>query len=53
MLRIVEKTRPLGRPVFMTFAEDMSYNHGPMISEAMFDEFMLFREYAEAATRGG
>ena len=24
----------------MTFAEDMSYNHGPMLSEAMFDEFM-------------
>ena len=25
---------------YMTFAEDMSYNHGPMISEEMFDEFM-------------
>lgn len=29
------------KPVFMTFAEDMAYNHGPMISEEMFDEFML------------
>ncbi len=28
-------------PDFMTFAEDMSYNNGPMISEALFDEFML------------
>jgi len=28
------------RPVFMTFAEDMSYNHGPMLSEALFDEFL-------------
>jgi len=28
-------------PDFMTFAEDMSYNNGPMISEEMFDEFML------------
>lgn len=28
-------------PDFMTFAEDMSYNHGPMLSEALFDEFML------------
>jgi hypothetical protein len=27
-------------PDFMTFAEDMSYNHGPMISRAQFDEFM-------------
>ncbi len=27
-------------PDFMTFAEDMSYNHGPMISKPLFDEFM-------------
>jgi len=27
-------------PDFMTFGEDMSYNHGPMISKEMFDEFM-------------
>ncbi|HOZ49714.1 MAG TPA: uroporphyrinogen decarboxylase family protein [Candidatus Hydrogenedentes bacterium] len=27
-------------PDFMTFAEDMSYNHGPMISRDLFDEFM-------------
>jgi hypothetical protein len=27
-------------PTFMTFAEDVSYNHGPMISKALFDEFM-------------
>lgn len=26
---------------FMTIAEDMSYNHGPMISRELFDEFML------------
>ena len=24
----------------MTFAEDMSYNHGPMLSKALFDEFL-------------
>ena len=28
-------------PDFMTFAEDMSYNHGSMLSKALFDEFML------------
>ncbi len=27
-------------PDFITFAEDMSYNHGPMISYAQMDEFM-------------
>lgn len=27
-------------PVFMTFAEDFSYNRGPMLSKDMFDEFM-------------
>ncbi len=28
-------------PDFMTFAEDMSYNNGPMISEELFNEFLL------------
>ena len=28
------------RPAFMTFAEDMSYNHGPMLSKKLFDEFI-------------
>lgn len=27
-------------PDFMTFAEDMSYNHGPMIGESLFEEFI-------------
>jgi uroporphyrinogen-III decarboxylase len=27
-------------PTFMTIAEDMSYNHGPMISRRICDEFM-------------
>ncbi|MGC9317714.1 MAG: uroporphyrinogen decarboxylase family protein [Armatimonadota bacterium] len=27
-------------PDFVTFAEDMSYNHGPMLSEEMFEEFI-------------
>ena len=29
------------KPQFMTFSEDMSYNHGPMISKNLYDEFML------------
>ncbi len=34
---------------FMTFAEDMSYNGGPMISKALFDEFLApyYREIIE------
>lgn len=28
-------------PDFMTFAEDMSYNHGPMLSKDLYDEFVL------------
>jgi hypothetical protein len=27
-------------PTFITLAEDMSYNHGPMISRQIFDEFL-------------
>ena len=40
-LRCIEEISRICIPDFMTFAEDMSYNHGPMISEALFDEFML------------
>ena len=28
------------RPVFATIGEDMSYNHGPMLSRRLFDEFL-------------
>ena len=40
-LRAIRETLEILTPDFMTFAEDMSYNHGPMLSEAMFDEFLL------------
>ena len=39
-LWLVECIRSLGRPVFMTIAEDMSYNHGPMLSRGLFEEFV-------------
>lgn len=32
---------PVMQPDFMTFAEDMSYNNGPMISRELFEEFMV------------
>ncbi|MCL6519928.1 MAG: hypothetical protein K6T99_08850 [Armatimonadetes bacterium] len=39
-LRTIEQFCKICIPDFMTFAEDMSYNHGPMLSKAQFDEFL-------------
>jgi hypothetical protein len=39
-LRVVEEISTVCSPDFMTFAEDMSYNNGPMISRACFEEFL-------------
>lgn len=40
-IKCLEKILPVWQPEFMTFAEDMSYNLGPMLSKACYDEFML------------
>ncbi len=40
MLRIIDRLSEFLTPDFMTFAEDMSYNNGPMLSEEHFDEFL-------------
>lgn len=40
LLRCIEELCRDCTPDFMTFAEDLSYNHGPMLSKAQFDEFM-------------
>jgi len=39
-LRMLDEFCEILTPDFMTFAEDMSYNHGPMLSKALFDEFI-------------
>ena len=39
-LRIIEEVCSICTPDFMTFAEDLSYNHGPMLSEQLFREFL-------------
>lgn len=39
-LKCIEAICSRCQPDFMTVAEDMSYNHGPMISKDLFDEFM-------------
>ena len=40
MLKVIDGVCAVCSPDFMTFAEDMSYNHGPMLSKDLFDEFM-------------
>lgn len=39
-LRLLDQMFEVCVPAFMTIAEDMSYNHGPMISRQTFDEFI-------------
>jgi len=39
-LRVLDQFCEVCVPDFMTVAEDMSYNHGPMLSKVQFDEFM-------------
>jgi hypothetical protein len=39
-LRLLDQILPVCVPTFMTIAEDMSYNHGPMISRKVFEEFV-------------
>ena len=40
MIRLIDRLCEFCVPDFMTFAEDMSYNNGPMLSQELFDEFM-------------
>jgi hypothetical protein len=39
-LRALNKFCAVCTPDFITFAEDMTYNHGPMLSERLFDDFV-------------
>ncbi len=39
-LHVIEQVCSVASPDFMTFAEDMSYNHGAMLSRELFDEFI-------------
>ena len=40
ILKAIDEVCAICTPDFMTFGEDMSYNHGSMLSEQLFDEFM-------------
>ena len=39
-IRVIDEICDVCVPDFATFAEDMSYNHGPMLSKESFDEFI-------------
>ncbi len=39
-LKMLDRLVEIVKPDFMTFGEDMSYNHGPMLSKENFDEFL-------------
>ncbi|MEE4312590.1 MAG: uroporphyrinogen decarboxylase family protein [candidate division KSB1 bacterium] len=55
ILAIIDEISEFCAPDFMTFAEDMSYNHGPMISKDLYDEFMkpYYREVLPALKKLG
>lgn len=39
-LKVIDEICRICKPDFMTFGEDMSYNHGPMLSKDLFDQFL-------------
>ena len=40
-MRALKELFKIMKPDFVGYAEDMSYNHGPMLSEELFNKFML------------
>ncbi|MEG2596643.1 MAG: uroporphyrinogen decarboxylase family protein, partial [Ruthenibacterium sp.] len=40
-IKMIDEMAKYVKPDFMTIAEDMSYNHGPMVSKELFDTFLL------------
>ncbi len=54
-VRVIDAICAVLQPEMVGFAEDMSYNHGPMLSRACFDEFLLpyYRRTVPAIQRHG
>ncbi|TVQ20294.1 MAG: hypothetical protein EA382_15300 [Spirochaetaceae bacterium] len=54
-LALLDEVCSITTPDFATIAEDMSYNHGPMLSRELFDEFLApyYRELIAAMTARG
>jgi len=55
MLGCIDRMCSMVTPDFMTFAEDMSYNHGPMLSKRAFDRFLapFYRQVIPELKRRG
>ena len=54
-VRMVDEMAQYVKPDFMTIAEDMSYNHGPMCSYAQYAQFVLpyYRQLTPLVRAGG
>ena len=54
-LRTLDALLPVFTPDLIGFAEDMSYNNGPMLSRELFDEFLLpyYRQVVPAIKKRG
>ena len=54
-LRTLDALLPVFTPDMVGFAEDMSYNNGPMLSRDLFDEFLLpyYRQVVPAIKKRG
>jgi len=54
-LRVIEELYKYCTPDFMSFAEDMSYNHGPMLSKDQFAQFLTpyYRQVLPAMQKHG
>jgi hypothetical protein len=39
-VKLLDEVCAICQPEFLCFSEDMSYNHGPMLSKGLFDEFI-------------
>ena len=54
-LRTLDALLPVFTPDMVGFAEDMSYNNGPMLSRELFDEFLLpyYRQVVPAIKQRG
>ncbi|MCL2508296.1 MAG: hypothetical protein FWF05_03875 [Oscillospiraceae bacterium] len=54
-LKAMRRVFEVIRPDLLSLMEDMSYNHGPMLSKACFDEFLrpYYLEIAKLAKAGG
>lgn len=55
LLSVIDELCSICIPDFVTIAEDMSYNHGAMLSKMSFDEFMApyYRQIAPALHKHG